>query len=82
VFLHVVRSAPAVLLFDDVAGFSEVIDEVKSPALRDPESGREVASAQIRILGKAEQSSAVIGQEASRRHQKRRIKINLEIIYV
>jgi hypothetical protein len=43
VFLDVVRIAPAVLLFDDVAGFSEVIDEVKSPALRDPDSGREVA---------------------------------------
>jgi hypothetical protein len=43
VYLHAVRIAPAVLLFDDVARFTEVMDEVESPVLGDPEPGREVA---------------------------------------
>jgi hypothetical protein len=43
VFLHAVRIAPVALLFDDVARFAEVMDEVESPVLGDPEPGREVA---------------------------------------
>ena len=62
--LHLVAVSTTLSLLEDVAGFGEIGDDGVRVSLGDAEVGRDVAEANFRIVGDAEQRSAVVGEEA------------------
>jgi len=62
--LYLVAIAATLSLLDDVPGFGEIGDDGERVSLGDAEVGRDVAQAYFRVVGDAEQSPTVIGEEA------------------
>src|SRR6478736_4794533 len=82
VSLDLVAVAPAVLVLQHVAGFSEVGDDAVGAAFGDAQTRRDVAQSRARVVGDAQQDPGVVSQETPVRHTDKGIIISGKILLV